>query len=89
MAEAIRYLRHKLDGTIYEWSEFFSPNALLEEVSEEEAFPEHHIPKAQKGRKPKVDASTDDSIVDALDAQLNAKVPNPELDAELTRKTKV
>lgn len=89
MTDTIRYLRHRKDGTIYEWHPVLAENPICEEVSEEEAFPERFIPKAQKGRKPHVNVTTDTNVVDALDAQLNAPVTNPELDAELTRKTKV
>lgn len=54
-----RYLRNIKDGFIYDWNPILSENALCEEVTEEEAFPERFIPKTQKGRKPKLDLSTD------------------------------
>ena len=55
-----RYLRNKRDGFIYDWNPILAENAICEEVTEEEAFPENFIPKAQKGRKSKIDLSTED-----------------------------
>jgi len=55
-----RYLRNTRDGFIYDWNPILAENALCEEVTEEEAFPERFIPKAQKGRKSKIDLSTED-----------------------------
>ena len=54
-----RYLRNTRDGFIYDWNPILAENALCEEVTEEEAFPENFIPKAQKGRKSKIDLSTE------------------------------
>ena len=53
-----RWLRHKNDGTIYNYNDILCKNPAVEEVSELEAFPEKHIPKAQQGRKTQVDLST-------------------------------
>ena len=55
-----RYLRNKRDGFIYDWNPILAENAICEEVTEEEAFPENFIPKAQRGRKSKIDLSTED-----------------------------
>jgi hypothetical protein len=38
-----RYLRNKVDGTIYGWDEYLANNPKCEEVSEEEAFPERFM----------------------------------------------
>lgn len=35
-----RYLRNKVDGTIYHWNETLAQNAKCEEVTEQQAFPE-------------------------------------------------
>lgn len=56
----MRYLRHIIDGYIYEWNPILAANDLCREVTEEEAYPERFIPEAQKGRKPKVDLTTED-----------------------------
>lgn len=53
-----RWLRNIKDGEIYEWDAILADNPLTEEVTEEQAFPEKHIPKKQKGRKPKVNLET-------------------------------
>lgn len=54
-----KYLRHKVKGTIYNWNEYIALNPNVEAVSEEEAYPERFIPKAHRGRKPKVNLTTD------------------------------
>jgi hypothetical protein len=56
----MRYLRHRRDGTIYEWDEILAGNPLCEEVTEQEAFPEQFIPPAQKTRKTKMKLDTED-----------------------------
>ena len=78
----MRYLRNRNDGFIYEWNEILAENVLCEEVTEEQAYPERFEPKSAKGRKAKVDLSTDgisEPPQDDLFADLNA---------ELTRTTK-
>lgn len=77
----MRYLRHKTDGTIYEWSPFLAENVLCEEVTEEQAFPEKFEPKSAKGRKPKVSLTTEEIPEPPQDD------PMAELNDELTRKT--
>jgi hypothetical protein len=57
---ATKYLRNKKDGFIYDWNPILAENPLCEEVTEEEAYPENHIPKAQRGRKSKLDLSTEE-----------------------------
>jgi hypothetical protein len=51
---------------------------VCEEVTEEEAFPERFIPKAQKGRKSKIDLSTEDIPEEPA-------VENTELNLEASR----
>ena len=46
----VRYLRNKVDGFIYEWHPILATNPKLEEVTEEEAFPERFIPPEARGR---------------------------------------
>ena len=45
-----RWLRHKQDGTIYEWDKYLDKHPKLEEVSEEVAFPEKFLTPAIKTR---------------------------------------
>lgn len=54
----MRYLRNKADGFIFEWGEILAQNPDVEEVTEEEAFPERFIPAAAKGRKARVSLET-------------------------------
>ena len=53
-----RWLRNKKDGEIYQWNEIIAQNPNVEEVTEEEAFPEKFVPKAQKKRKPIISLKT-------------------------------
>lgn len=73
-----RYLRNIRDGFIYDWNPILAENASCEEVTEEEAFPERFIPKAQKGRKAKIDLSTEDIPEEPA-------VENTELNLEASR----
>ena len=73
-----RWLRHKIDGTIYGWDEYLADNKLCEEVFAEIAFPEKHIPKKQVKRKAKLDLTTE-KIPE------KPAVNNVELDAEASK----
>lgn len=55
-----KFLRNKVDGTVYDWNPILAKNPKCEEVSEQEAFPERFIPKKQKGRKSSLNLTTDD-----------------------------
>ena len=79
----MKYLRHKVKGTIYGWNANLAEHPHVEEVTEEQAYPERFAPKVAKGRKPKVSLTTDvipEEPQDDLMADLND---------ELTRKTQV
>lgn len=71
-----RYLRGKKDGFIYDWNPILAENPNVEEVSEEQAFPERFIPEAQKKRKSKLEIN-----VPAVDAQTG----NPDVDQEASK----
>lgn len=55
-----RFLRNKRDGFIYDWNPILAENPICEEVTEEQAYPERFVPKAQKGRKSKLALETED-----------------------------
>ncbi len=59
-----RWLRHIKDGTIYGYSPAMRNNPMVEEVTEEQAFPENHIPEANVGRESVVDLSTDEDVIE-------------------------
>tara|TARA_R110000787_G_scaffold223944_1_gene332208 strand:+ start:1094 stop:1366 length:273 start_codon:yes stop_codon:yes gene_type:complete len=61
-----RWLRHKTNGTIYGHNDILAKNPAVEEVPEEIAFPEKHIPVSQTGRESKIDLSTDDTVVETV-----------------------
>lgn len=79
----MKYLRNRNDGFIYPWNEYLAANPLCEEVTEEQAFPENFEPKVAKGRKAKVNLTTDDI------AEAPQDDPMADLNDELTRKMKV
>ena len=53
-----RYLRGRKDGFIYDWNPIMAENPLVEEVTEEQAYPERFKPKKQAARKPKLKLDT-------------------------------
>jgi len=79
MAEV--FLRHKLTGYIHGWTAILAKNPIVEEVSEEVAFPERFLTKKRKTRKTKskLDLTTDEGVVKKATA---AKAGKPELNAE-------
>lgn len=54
MSSNKKYLRGP-DGFIYDWNVYLAREIGMEEVTEEEAYPENFMPKSQKGRKSKVE----------------------------------
>ena len=82
-----KYLRNKVDGTLYGWDEILSKNPKCEEVTEEEEFPERFVKpevvkKVQRNRKKKrtkLDLATED-VPEAPEKE------NPELSADASRK---
>lgn len=79
----MKYLRHKTKGTIYSWNAYLAEHPSVEEVTEEQAYPENFAPKVAKGRKSKVNLTTDDIPEPPVDD------PNADLNDELTRKTQL
>jgi len=75
-----RWLRNKVDGTIYGWNEILAENPKTEEVTEEQAFPEKFMTKEQKSRKPKVKLETKNIPV--------KKTSKVELEEEVTKSIK-
>jgi hypothetical protein len=57
-----KWLRNIVDGTIYGWNEILAENPKIEEVTEEQAFPEKFITKEQKTRKPKISLKTKEVV---------------------------
>jgi len=79
-----RWLKHRFDGTIYEWDAILGKHPKLIEVTEQEAFPERFIPVAtveavakKRGRKPRtgLNLATDDipEAPEYTNAELNAE----------------
>jgi hypothetical protein len=75
-----RYLRGKKDGFIYDYTELLAENPLVEEVTEEEAFPERFVPKKQTGRKSGLKLETP-----AEEIPVEPEATNEELNAEASR----
>lgn len=75
-----RWLRNIKDGEIYGWNEILAENPNVEEITEEQAFPEKFIPKTQKTRKAKVNLETEipeegDSTPDVLAEEASKGLP--------------
>jgi hypothetical protein len=80
-----RWLRNKIDGTIYGWDPYIARNPKVEEVTEQEAFPERFIPahikervelspeRVTRRRRRHVDISTVEEVPEAV-ASLNAEL---------------
>lgn len=75
-----RYLRNKRDGFIYDYTELLAENPMVEEVTEEEAFPEKFIPKKQTGRKTALKLETP-----VEEIPVEPPVVNAELNADASR----
>ena len=75
-----RWLRNIKDGEIYGWNEILAENPNVEEITEEQAFPEKFISKTQKTRKAKVNLETEipeegDSTPDVLAEEASKGLP--------------
>lgn len=82
-----RWLRNKRDGTIYGWTQVLANNPLVEEVTEEVAFPEKFIPKAQKTRASDLKLATDeDSVEEAVAAPKKKTKAKVAVEVEATKK---
>jgi hypothetical protein len=75
-----RYLRNKKDGFIYDYTDMLAENPMVEEVTEEEAFPEKFIPKKQTGRKTALKLETP-----VEEIPVEPPVVNAELNADASR----
>ena len=83
-----RWLRNKKDGTIYGWTAVLANNPLVEEVTEEVAFPEKFIPKAQKARASNLKLATDEgSVEEAVVAPKKKTKAKAAVEVEATKKT--
>lgn len=58
---AVRWLKNKVDGEIYEWDEILANNQKTEEITEKEAFPEKFMSKRQRERRSKINLETEAS----------------------------
>jgi hypothetical protein len=84
-----RYLRNRRDGWIFEWDAILARNPAVEEVTEQEAYPERFIPteivekvEKRRGRKRKEEEQVTlwtDDIPEAPGYN------NPELNAEASK----
>lgn len=81
-----RWLRHRQHGTIYGWDPILAANPKVEEVTEQEAFPEKFITphveqqiKKARGRPKKLDLTT-------IDIPEKPVYTNPVLNADASRR---
>lgn len=75
-----KYLRNKNDGFIYPWTPILAKNALCEEVTEAEAFPERFIPPKVKTRKRKSSVA-----LETADIPEKTSYTSPEIAEEASR----
>jgi len=82
-----KYLRNIKDGFIYGWNPILAKNALCEEVTEEEAFPERFIKPAQVARVKKTRAKTKTKALNLStdDIQDEPKYVAPEIEADASK----
>lgn len=69
-----RWLRNRVDGTIYGWDPYLAANPKCEEVTEEQAFPERFRPAGVIARMEA--PPTEEAVADAM-AVLSAGVSEP------------
>jgi hypothetical protein len=80
-----RWLRNTKDGTIYHFTTLLVANPSVEEVSEEVAFPENHIPAKQKGRKSSIDMTVDPADVKKVTPPKNKSKAKVALGADASK----
>lgn len=81
-----RWLRHKIDGTIYGWDPILGKHPKLEEVSEVEAFPEKQETPEIRKRIARVKSSKKKLLTLSGDGmETEPTYNNPELDADASR----
>ena len=64
----MKYIKNKVDGTIYEWDEVLAKNPKCEEVTEQQAYPERFVQpemveaveKVRKRTKKALDLTTEE-----------------------------
>lgn len=76
-----RYLRSRNNGAIFEWNPILAENPACEELTAEQALPEQHIPRKQRGRKSKL-------ALEVPEAELEPEREDTALDQEATIRTK-
>lgn len=59
-----RWLRNRIDGTIYEWDRYIAENPKVEEVTEEQAFPHKFRPAGLVARmeEPPTEAAVAEAV---------------------------
>ena len=83
----MRYLKSTVNGSIHEWSERLAAHRNVEEITEEQAYPERFVkaevieqaPSKKRGRKPL-------SLSNDTPEEVS---PNLALEADATRRLKV
>lgn len=75
----MRYLRSKNNGVIFEYTERLAANPNVEEITEQEAYPERFAPVDISKRKPTIDITIPEEVVKP------APEVAPELIAEASR----
>ena len=82
----MKYIKNKVDGTIYEWDEILAKNPKCEEVTEEQAYPERFIKEEMNDTVKKVRSRTKTSLsLDTKEIHEPPEFSNEELNQEASR----
>jgi hypothetical protein len=85
-----RWLKHRGDGTVYDWNEYLAKHPMLYEVSDEELFPEKYAPPQIIAKMEQIKATHTEQLSLFTDMIPDEVAPpiNEELNAEVTVRTR-
>jgi hypothetical protein len=85
-----RWLKHREDGSIYDWNEYLAKHPKLYEVSDEEVFPEKYAPPQVIAKMEEIKAKHGEQLpLFTKNIPEEAAPPtNEELNAEVTVRTR-
>ena len=84
------WLKHREDGSIYDWNEYLAKHPKLYEVTDEELFPEKYAPPQVIAKMNEIKATHTDQLALFTDMIPDEVAPhtNEEINAEVTVRTR-
>jgi hypothetical protein len=84
------WLKHREDGSLYDWHPQLAKHPKLYEVTDEELFPEKYAPPPVLAKMEEIKAKHVDQLALFTDdiPEAPAVDPNPDLSAEVTVRTR-